>query len=114
MSEANPPDSPRVADVLVPVAVDQPYSYRLPPGMTLAEGDSVAVSLGSREVFGVVWALRNGAADNLKPVSSRLDLPPLSAKLRGFIDWVAAWTLAGQLERLASAYTKQPAQSPVD
>ena len=94
MSEASPPDPPRVADVLVPVAVDQPYSYRLPPGMTLAEGDSVAVSLGSREVFGVVWALRNGAADNLKPVSSRLDLPPLSAKLRGFIDWVAAWTLA--------------------
>ena len=48
----------------------------------------------SRKAFGVVWALRDGAGDNLKPVSSRLDLPPLPAKLRGFIDWVAAWTLA--------------------
>ncbi len=115
MSEANPPDPPRVADVLVPVAVDQPYSYRLAPGMTLAEGDFVAVSLGSREVFGVVWALRNGAADNLKPVSLRLDLPPLSAKLRGFVDWVAAWTLApsGMVLRMTTRAAHGAGAEPV-
>ena len=61
MSETSRPDAPDVADVLVPVAVDHPYSYRIPTEMTLAEGDFVAVSLGSREAFGVVWSLRGGA-----------------------------------------------------
>ncbi len=50
-----------VADVLVPVAVDHPYSYRIPDGLTLAAGDFVTVSLGSREAFGVVWGLRRDA-----------------------------------------------------
>ncbi len=104
-----------MADVLVPVAVDHPYSYRIPPDMTLAEGDSVAVSLGSREVFGVVWSLRAGRGDNLKPVASRLDLPPLSQKLRAFIDWVADWTLAprGMVLRMATRAAHEAGAEPV-
>jgi primosomal protein N' (replication factor Y) len=94
MSQSSPIDAPTIADVLAPVAVDHPYSYRIPSGLQLVEGDSVAVSLGSREVVGVVWGLRAGSADNLKPIAARVNLPPLSRKLRDFIDWVAAWTLA--------------------
>jgi primosomal protein N' (replication factor Y) len=103
MSEPSPP-APGVADVLVPVAVDRPYSYRIPVGPRLAEGDFVTVSLGTRQTFGVVWALRDGGGDNLKPIVGRLDRPPLPPKLRAFIDWVAGWTLAplGGVLRLAT------------
>ena len=46
----------RVVDVLVPVALDQPYSYRVPEALELAPGDVVSVPLGAREATGVVWA----------------------------------------------------------
>ena len=83
----------RIADVLTPFAVDTAYSYRIPAGMTLAEGDFVEVPLASRIVPGVVWALREGRGDNLKPVEARRDLPPLRKPLREFLEWLAAWTL---------------------
>jgi len=46
----------RIVDILVPVALDQTYSYRVPAGLKLAPGDVVAVPLGARESMGVVWA----------------------------------------------------------
>ena len=115
MSEASFSDAATVADVLVPVAVDRPYSYRIPADMRLAEGDFVMVSLGTREAFGIVWALRVGNADNLKPVVGRLDLPPLPAKLRALVDWVAGWTLApvGSVLRMATRGAQEAGEEPV-
>ena len=44
-------------DVLVPVALDQTYSYRVPASLELSVGDLVSVPLGARgETIGVVWA----------------------------------------------------------
>jgi primosomal protein N' (replication factor Y) len=108
-------DESRIADVLVPVAVDRPYSYRVPGGMQLAEGDFVAVSLGRREILGIVWALHAGSTENLKPVVARLDWPPLPPKLRRFIDWVAAWTLApsGMVLRMATRGAEEVGEEPV-
>ena len=100
--------SARFIDVLVPVALDQTYSYRVPEGLSLAPGDLVSVPLGARgETMGVVWA------DNAKPnprlhnrmkdVADKLDLPPLKPELRKFVDWVADYTLAsrGMVLRMA-------------
>ena len=39
----------------------------------------------------------------LKPVTARLDLPPMTAALRRFIDWIAAYTLSPPGEVLAMA-----------
>ena len=83
-----------VADVLVPVAVDIAYSYRIPAGLDLAPGDFVTVPLGVRETTGVVWAVRDAGGGNLKTIIEKRDLPPLREPLRRFIDWVANWTLA--------------------
>jgi len=99
--------SSRVVDVLVPVALDQAYSYRVPEGAELAPGDIVAVSMGARDCLGVVWA--NNLAPNprlhnrLKDVDSKLDYPPLKPELRQFVDWVAQYTLAsrGMVLRMA-------------
>ncbi len=90
----------RVVDILVPVALDQTYSYRVPAGLELAPGNLVSVSLGARECMGVVWA-ENPAPNprlhnRLKDVDEKLDVPPLKAELRQFVDWVSSYTLASR------------------
>jgi primosomal protein N' (replication factor Y) len=90
----------RVVDVLMPVAVDQAYSYRLPAELSAAPGDLVAAQLGARKTVGVVWAENttpNPRLDNrLKDIGDKLDIPPLTPELRKFIDWVADYTLAAR------------------
>ncbi|MGN1287808.1 MAG: primosomal protein N' [Bradyrhizobium sp.] len=90
----------RVVDVLVPVALNQTYSYRVPRGMELAPGDVISVPLGPREVVAVVWA-ENARPDprlhnRLKDVSEKLDVPPLRAELRQLVDWVSTYTLSAR------------------
>src|SRR5665213_1296186 len=81
----------RIVDVLVPVALDQTYSYRLPEGLALAPGDLVAVPLGARgETMGVVWADNPSPNPRLhnrmKDVVGKHDMPPLKTELRKFVD----------------------------
>jgi primosomal protein N' (replication factor Y) len=91
----------RVVDVLVPVALDRAYSYRVPEELTLAPGDIVCVPLGARgETMAVVWA-ENPKPDirldnRLKDVEEKLDMPPLRPELRSFVDWVANYTVASR------------------
>ena len=90
----------RVVDVLVPVALDRAYSYRVPEALELAPGDIVSVPLGAREATAVVWAENpkpNPRLDNrLKDVEEKLELPPLRSELRSFVDWVANYTIASR------------------
>jgi primosomal protein N' (replication factor Y) len=90
----------RVVDVLVPVALNQAYSYRVPRGMELQAGDVVAVPLGPREVIGVVWAPNENPDprlhNRLKDVGEKLDVPPLRSELRSLVDWVANYTLSAR------------------
>ena len=92
--------STRVVDVLVPVALNQTYSYRVPRGMDLGPGDVVGVPLGPRDVVAVVWA-ENPNPDprlhnRLKDVCEKLDVPPLKQELRALVDWVANYTLSAR------------------
>jgi primosomal protein N' (replication factor Y) len=98
----------RIVDVLVPVALDQTYSYRVPDGLALAPGDVVTVPLGARgETMGVVWAENDNPNPRLhnrmKDVVGKLDVLPLKTELRTFVDWVAGYTLAarGMVLRMA-------------
>jgi primosomal protein N' (replication factor Y) len=90
-----------IADVLIPLALDTAYSYAVPDGLDLKEGDVVQVPLASREVVGVVWGLRPGQGGNLKKVTGVIDAPNLSAKMRKFLDWIAWYTLAPKGSALA-------------
>jgi len=97
----------RVVDVLVPVALDQAYSYRVPEGLELAPGDLVTVPLGARMATGVAWVENsqpNPRLDNrMRDIEEKLDIPPLKLELRNFIDWVSAYTLSprGTVLRMA-------------
>jgi primosomal protein N' (replication factor Y) len=106
------PMNDRTVDVLVPVAVDSPYTYRIPEGLALAPGDIVAVPLGSRRAIGCVWPEGRAQAPpgaRLKSISAPLDAPPFATELVKFIDWVADYTLAprGMVLRMALRLDEQ-------
>lgn len=98
---------PLYADVLIPVAVDRPYSYRIPAGMQLGPGDVVSVPLGNRTTLGAVWHLRDEAGgishNRLKDIVARHDVPPVPHGIRRLVDWIADYTLSarGSVLRMA-------------
>src|SRR5260370_10584711 len=90
----------RVVDLLLPVALDQAYSDRVPDGMELAPGDLVHAPLGARTATGVVRAENpppNPRLDTrLKSVDERLEIRPLKPELRQFVDWVSGYALGAR------------------
>ncbi|GJD33726.1 primosomal protein N' (replication factor Y) [Methylobacterium aerolatum] len=93
---------PTVAEIQIPLAIDTPYSYVVPHGMTVEAGDVVQVPLGPRETVGVVWTVAETVGgSNLRPVTGVLDVPRLGATLRGLVDWIARYTLAPRGSALA-------------
>src|SRR5579883_971246 len=81
-------------DVLMPVAIDQAYSYRVPAGLAPTRGQFVEAPLGTRLATGVVWSVGDGDGANLKQIAALRDIPPLPPALMDFVEWVARWTLA--------------------
>ncbi len=87
--------SPATVSVLVPVAVERPYTYAVPDGMALVPGDVVVVPLGPRPVLAVVW---DGEPDEvpakkLRAVEEKLD-GHIGEEMRRFVDWIADYTLS--------------------
>ncbi len=60
-------------------AIDKPYSYKLPPGLSLVPGVRVQVPFGrgNRRCEGVVLSVEAGSTEGLKAVESVLDDMPL-------------------------------------
>lgn len=89
------PRDSAIADILLPLALEGPYSYRVPPGMVLEPGSYVVVPLGPRQMIGVVWALKAeaGTGKTLRDVAGVFDMPPLPATHRKFVDWLSAYYL---------------------
>ncbi len=93
----------RIVDVLVPLAVDRPYSYKT--SEALSPGEIVHVPLGNREETGVVWpgSGEAPATAKLKSIIAKSDYPRLPLELVKLIDWIADYTLAprGMVLRMA-------------
>src|SRR4029079_4532388 len=90
----------RIVDILVPVALDQTYSYRVPDGLELAPGDVVTVPLAARIATGGVGTdnpTPNPRFHNrMKDVEDKLDIPRLRPELRKFVDWLSSYTLGAR------------------
>lgn len=69
----------RIAVSAVPFAIDKPYSYRVPEGMTVRAGVRVMVPFGkgNRRTEGVVISTEEGSVDGLKAVDRCLDEEPV-------------------------------------
>lgn len=84
-----------VAEVLLPLALAQAYTYGVPQGLALAPGDYVEVPLGPRCYIGVVWEVRPAAPTNMKlrNVTQRFDMPAMPGTHRTFIEWLSNYYL---------------------
>ncbi len=85
-----------IVAVMLGVAVDGPYSYRVPGGMEVSRGSIVMAPLGPRQTMGVVWGPPKDkvAHNRLKDVEHKFEVPALSEELLKLVDWVARYTLA--------------------
>ena len=103
-----------IVAVMVGVAVEGPYSYRVPREMAVVRGSIVAVPLGPRMTLGVVWgAPKDMVAHNrLKDIAHAYDVPPLSEELLKLVDWVARYTLAAPGLVLRSVLRSSEALEP--
>ncbi len=88
-----PAGPPRVAEVLLPLPLSEPYDYAEPSGFVLRPGDIVQAPLGPRSVLGVVVALRDGAGTNrpLKEIEGRLGW--LSPATLSFVQWASRYAV---------------------
>ena len=99
--------------VLLPVALDAVYDYRLPAHIQVEPGCFVMVPFGPQERIGIVWDKPDeGAAPvpekKIKPILSRLDVPPLPLISLRFAEWVARYTLntRGMVARMMMSATE--------
>jgi len=100
--------APRVR-VLLPLPLAGAYDYRVPPSASAQPGDFVVAPLNQRELIGVVWDREGNSPEppvadaRLKPIAAALPVPPMTASLRRFVDWVASYTLSppGAVLRMA-------------
>jgi primosomal protein N' (replication factor Y) (superfamily II helicase) len=105
---------PDIVAVMVGVAVEGPYSYRVPRGMAVTRGSIVAVPLVGRLTLGVVWGepKDNFAHNRLKDIERVYDVPPLSDELMKLVDWVSRYTLAAPGMVLRSVLRSTEALEP--
>ena len=106
----------RIAEVIIPLPVPEPFDYAAPDALELAAGDLVRVPLGRREVVGLVRGLRDGTGVNraLKPVSERVELTALPQGTLAFVEWAARWSLAppGDAAAIALRGLRSPPPRP--
>ena len=85
----------KIVGILLPLPLNGVFDYKVDEDTPL--GQIVRVSWGKEQQIGVVW--KDGkSADiddiKIKHVSENINLPPLSDKIRKFIEWVAAYNMA--------------------
>jgi primosomal protein N' (replication factor Y) len=103
-----------IVAVMVGVAVEGPYSYRVPPDATAERGAIVSVPLGPTLTLGVVWGepRDNVAHNRLRDIAHVFDVPALSDELLKLVDWVARYTLAAPGMVLRSILRSREALEP--
>ena len=104
---------PRYADIVLPLA--QPaYTFAVPEGMAVREGQAVAVQFGPRKFYtGIVWRLHDRRPDfpRIKSIQRILyDSPLLSAAQRSLWEWIASYYLCsvGEVMRVALPRLMKP------
>jgi primosomal protein N' (replication factor Y) len=84
-----------IAAVVFDMPRQQPFSYAVPPGMSLQPGQRVSAPLHGRSRIGVVVALRDGEMAGLKPIERPVEsVPVLSAAALELGRWTAGESLS--------------------
>lgn len=88
--------SSQIVQVLLPIAVDEPFDYSVPAGMKITPGQYVEVPFGKKTRLGVVWSMNQPeqVSYRIKPIIQIYPAPPMAEPLRAFIQKTAEYTLA--------------------
>ena len=84
-----------IVGVLLPLPFNEPFDYKVEG--ECVPGELVRVPFGREVLVGAVWKIGKSSQledSKIKTVLERINLPPLSAVLRKFIDFVAAYNMA--------------------
>ena len=85
----------RIVGVLLPLPFNEPFDYQTDEDLPL--GQIVEVPFGKEKQIGVIWCLEGTsqiAPEKIKKINQKFDYPPLSEKMRKFIQWVAQYNMA--------------------
>lgn len=95
------------ADVILPLAIPYPYTYRIPHGMEVTPGMRVSVQLGKSKIYmGMVFRCHNQAPESgkLKDIIEVLDEQPLATATQlEFWSWLSAYYMCGIGEVMQAA-----------
>ncbi|MBI1954017.1 MAG: primosomal protein N' [Proteobacteria bacterium] len=83
-----------IAEVLLPLAVDKSFDYKIPTDLALAKGDWVQVPFHNKIYTGVVKQVKETSSfKELKIIQKKLSFSPLHEKHLDFIQWVGAYNI---------------------
>ncbi|NEV49151.1 primosomal protein N' [Wolbachia pipientis] len=83
----------RTVDVLLPLPIDQLFSYAVEENTEVSVGDYVVVPFGKKRLIGIVWKYSDKSNRELKFIEQKIDLPNIRPKLIAFAEWVAQYNL---------------------
>ncbi|WP_353286610.1 primosomal protein N' [Wolbachia endosymbiont (group A) of Anthophora plumipes] len=83
----------RTVDVLLPLPVDQLFSYAVEENTEVSVGDYVVVPFGKKRLIGIVWKYSDKSGRALKFIEQKIDLPNIRPKLIAFAEWVAQYNV---------------------
>lgn len=83
----------RTVDVLLPLPIDQLFSYIVEENTEISIGDYVVVPFGRKHLIGIVWKYSSKSDRVLKYIEQKSDLPSIRPKLIEFAEWVAQYNV---------------------
>ncbi|MGL9717448.1 MAG: replication restart helicase PriA [Wolbachia sp.] len=83
----------KTVDVLLPLPIDQLFSYAVEENTDVLVGDYVVVPFGKKRLLGIVWKYSGKSDRELKFIEQKIDLPNVRPKLIVFAEWVARYNL---------------------
>ncbi|MFP3022935.1 MAG: primosomal protein N' [Wolbachia sp.] len=83
----------RTVDVLLPLPIDQFFSYAIEENTEVSIGDYVVVPFGRKRLIGIVWRESSKSDRELKFIEQKIDLPSIRPKLIEFAEWVAQYNV---------------------
>ncbi|WP_410542364.1 primosomal protein N' [Wolbachia endosymbiont of Tetranychus urticae] len=83
----------RIVDVLLPLPIDQLFSYAIEKDTETSIGDYVVVPFGRKRLIGIVWRESSKSDRELKCIEQKVDLPSIRPKLIEFAEWVAQYNV---------------------
>ncbi|WP_395463116.1 primosomal protein N' [Wolbachia endosymbiont of Cantharis cryptica] len=80
-------------DVLLPLPINQLFSYAVKENTKILVGDYVVVPFGKKRLIGIVWKYSDKSDRELKFIEQKIDLPNIRPKLIAFAEWVAQYNV---------------------